>query len=134
MVTWDIQRGGRVVAEKADASRSAQSNNVAARYHRGPMRKRSRCSRARRATLARRSWSVFTDAGVPFPELVRSCRNNQVRRTTVGAILKAGGSLRPSSGPPHHHDLYGLTPQQFDAILGLPEPNPVQKPDRWKPS
>jgi hypothetical protein len=80
------------------------------------------------------SWSVFTSAGVPFPELVRSCRNNQVRRTTVGAILKAGGSLRPSSGPPHHHDLYGLTPRQFDAILGLPEPNPVQKPDRWKPS
>ena len=80
------------------------------------------------------TWSVFTDAGVPFPELVRSCRNNQVRRTTVLAILKAGGSLRPSSGPPHHHDLYGLTPQQFDAILGLPEPNPVQKPDRWKPS
>jgi hypothetical protein len=80
------------------------------------------------------SWSVFTGTGVPFPELVRSCRNNQVRRTTIGAILKAGGSLRPSSGPPHHHDLYGLTPQQFDAILGLPEPNPVQKPDRWKPS
>jgi hypothetical protein len=24
--------------------------------------------------------------------------------------------------------------KQFDAILGLPEPNPVQKPDRWKPS
>ena len=85
------------------------------------------------------SWSVFTGAGVPFPELVRSCRNNQVRRTTVGAILTAGGSLRPSSGRPHHHDLYnhdlyGLTPQQFDAILGLAEPNPVQKPDRWTPS
>ena len=58
----------------------------------------------------------------------------QVRRTTVGAILNAGGSLRRSSGPPHHHDLYGLTPQQFDAILSLVEPNPVPKPDRWKPS
>ena len=80
------------------------------------------------------SWSVFTGAGVPFSELVRSCRNNQVRRTTVGAILKAGGSLRPSSGPPHHHDLYGLTPQEFDAILGLPEPNPIPKQDRWEPS
>ena len=80
------------------------------------------------------SWSVFTGVGVPFTELVRSCRNNHVRRTTVEAILKAGGTLRPSSGPPHHHDLYGLTPQQFDAILGLPEPNPVPKSDRWKPA
>jgi len=73
-------------------------------------------------------------AGVPFSELVRSCRNNQVRRTTVGAILNAGGSLRPSPGPPHHHDLYGLTPQQFDAILSVAEPNPGPKSDRWKPS
>lgn len=48
-------------------------------------------------------------------------------------LYQAGGSLRPSSGPPHHHDLYGLTPQQFDAILSLAEPNPVPKPDRWKP-
>ena len=80
------------------------------------------------------SWSVFTGAGVEFLELARSCRNNQVRRTTVGAILNAGGSLRPSAGPPHHHDLYGLTPQQFDAILGPSEPNPVPKSDRWTPS
>jgi hypothetical protein len=79
-------------------------------------------------------WSVFTGPGVPFAELVRSCRNNQVRRTTVGAILEAGGSLHPTSGPPHHHDLYGLTPHQFDAILGVPEPNPVPKLDRWQPS
>ena len=80
------------------------------------------------------SWSVFTGAGIPLSELARSCRNNQIRRTTVEAILKAGGSLRPSAGPPHHHDLYGLTPQQFDAILSVPEPNPVAKPDRWKSS
>ena len=80
------------------------------------------------------SWSVYTGVGVLFSELARSCRNNQVRRTTVGAILKTGGSLRPSSGPPHHHDLYGLTPQEFDAILGLPEPNPIPKQGRWKPS
>lgn len=40
------------------------------------------------------SWSVFTGPGVPFTELARSCRNNQVRRTTVEAILAAGGSLR----------------------------------------
>ena len=99
-----------------------------------------RCGSAQRVQeLAERlsrdgSWSVFTGLGVSLSDLVRSCRNNQVRRTKVEAILKAGGSLRPSSGPPHHHDLYGLTPQQFDAILSLPEPNPVARPDRWKPS
>ena len=43
------------------------------------------------------AWSVFAGVGVPFAELVRSCRNNQVKRTTVDAILKAGGTLRPSS-------------------------------------
>ena len=82
------------------------------------------------------SWSVFTGPGVPFSELARSCRNNQVRRTTVEAILAAGGSIQPSSGPPYHHDhdLFGLTPQQFDAILSLSEPNPVPRPDRWTPS
>lgn len=80
------------------------------------------------------SWSIFTGAGVPFAELAGSCRNNQIRRTTVGAILKTGGRIRRSPGPPHHHDLYGLTPQEFDAILGVPEPNPVPRPDRWKPS
>jgi hypothetical protein len=79
------------------------------------------------------SWSVFTGPGVPFVELARSCRNNQVRRTTVEAVLTGGGSLRPSPGPPHHHDLSGLTPLQFDAILTLPERNPVSKPDRWTP-
>jgi hypothetical protein len=80
------------------------------------------------------AWSIFTGLGVPFSDLARSCRNNQVRRTTVGAVQAAGGFVRPSPGPPHHHDLYGLTPQQFDAILSVPEPNPVPKADRWKPS
>jgi len=79
------------------------------------------------------SWSVFSGPGVPFSELARSCRNNQVRRTTVRAVLAAGGFLRPSPGPPHHHDLWGLTPQQLDAILGLPEPNPIPKESRWAP-
>ena len=79
------------------------------------------------------SWSVFTGRDVPFSDLARSCRNNQVRRATVRAIVLAGGKLRPSPGPPHHHDLSGLTPDQLDAILGIPEPNPVAKEDRWKP-
>lgn len=80
------------------------------------------------------SWSVFTGPGVSLWELARSCRNNKIRRTTVEAILAAGGSLRASPGPPYHHDLSGLTAQQFDAILSLPEPNPVPKADRWMPS
>ena len=79
------------------------------------------------------SWSVFTGPTVPYFELARSCRNNQVRRTTLKAVLAAGGSLRASPGPPHHHDLFGLTPQQFDAILSQPEPNPVPTQDRWCP-
>lgn len=79
------------------------------------------------------SWSVFTGPNVSLSELARSCRNNQVRRTTVQAVLEAGGSLRPSPGPPHHHDLFGLTPEQFDAILSAPEPNPVPKLERWTP-
>ena len=91
-----------------------------------------------RSELAQRlsrdgSWSVFTGAGVTLSELARSCRNNQIRRTTVLAVLAAGGSLRASPGPPHHHDLFGLTPEQFDAILTVPETNPVPKPDRWTP-
>jgi hypothetical protein len=96
-----------------------------------------RAARAdRAASLLSRDgmWSVFTGPGIPFVDLTRLCRNNQVRRATVEEILKAGGSLQPSSGPPHHHDLSGLTPQQFDAILGVPEPNPVPKLDRWQPS
>jgi hypothetical protein len=80
------------------------------------------------------SWSVFTGPGATVVELARSCRNNQIRRTTVGAILDAGGTLRRSPGPPFHHDLHGLTPLQFEAILSVPEPNPVPKPDRWTPS
>lgn len=80
------------------------------------------------------SWSVFTGPGVPFSELARSCRNNQVRRTTVQAVLAAGGFLRPSPGPPHHHDLRGLLPVRFDAILSSPEANPVPREERWMSS
>src|SRR5262245_26474274 len=79
------------------------------------------------------TWSVFTGPGISFHELARSCRNNQVRQTTVGVILRLGGHLRASSGPPHHHDLWGLTAQQLDDILSEPEPNPVPKHNRWMP-
>jgi hypothetical protein len=79
------------------------------------------------------SWSVFTGPGIDSVELARSCPNNRVRRTTVEAVLAAGGMLRPSAGPPHHHDLSGLTPEKFDAILGEPEFNPVAIEHRWTP-
>jgi hypothetical protein len=98
-----------------------------------------RCGTARGvAELAERlardgTWSVFTGPGIDFIDLARSCPNNRIRRTTVGAILTAGAWLRASVGPPNHYDLGGLTPARFDAILGEPEPNPVAVEDRWTP-
>jgi hypothetical protein len=71
---------------------------------------------------------------IPHEDAIELGAEHRGRFVEPAAILKAGGSLQPSSGPPHHHDLYGLTPQQFDAILGVPEPNPVPKLDRWQPS
>jgi hypothetical protein len=123
----------RVILDGADGDRSKQPDNLATRHDRGAVRERSRRSGLAERLSRDGSWSVFTGPGVPFVELARSCRNNQVRRATVEAVLAGGGSLRPSPGPPHHHDLSGLTPLQFDAILTLPERNPVSKPDRWTP-
>src|SRR5437899_12028336 len=80
------------------------------------------------------SWSVFTGPGASFSELARSCRNNQIRCTTVQAVLAAGGSLRPSPGPPHHHDLFALPPEQVDALPSVPAPHPVPNPDRSPPA
>jgi hypothetical protein len=77
------------------------------------------------------AWSVFTDPSVDFADLAASCRNNRVRRTTVGEVLAAGGSLERTEGPPHHHDLRGLTPEAFHSILGGPELNPVPLAERW---
>jgi hypothetical protein len=79
------------------------------------------------------SWSIFAAQGVLFERLARSVRNSQVRTATVGALRAAGGSILPSPGPPHHCDLWGLTAEQFDAILGDPVPNPVPKEARWAP-
>lgn len=77
-------------------------------------------------------WSVYSAPGVAFEELCRSCPNTRVRRTTVGAALLAGGSLRPSDGPPYHCDLGGLTPEGFDAILESPEANPALQEGRFR--
>lgn len=32
--------------------------------------------------------------------------------------------------PPYHRELLGLTPEEFDSILGEPEPNPVPRNER----
>ena len=77
------------------------------------------------------SWSVFAAPGVPLGRLARSVRNSQIRMATLEALRTAGGSIRPTPGPPHHCDLWGLTAKQFDAILGGPVPNPVPKEVRW---
>ena len=79
------------------------------------------------------SWPVFAAPVVSFARLAGSVRNGQIRTATLGAIRAAGGSIRPTSGPPYHCDLRGLTAEDFDAILGDPEPNPVPREARWTP-
>ena len=79
--------------------------------------------------------SVISRPGVPFEKLAASVRNNQVRRTTVRAVLDAGGQLVPTFGsdePPDHCDLFGLTAEKLDSILSASEPNPVPKDERWR--
>src|SRR3990170_2272217 len=74
------------------------------------------------------SWSVISQPGLRFEVLASSVRNNQVRRTTAGAIMELGGSLiadRSGDAPPYHCHLSGLTPEQLDSILEPPERNPV---------
>lgn len=79
------------------------------------------------------SWSVSAAPGVPIGRLARSVRNSQIRVTTLGVLRAAGGSIGPTAGPPYHCDLWGLTAEQFDAILGEPVPNPIPKEARWTP-
>lgn len=79
--------------------------------------------------------SVVSRPGVRFEDLAASVRNNKVRRTTVIAVLSAGGWLIPTHGegePPNHCNLFGLTAESLDHILSSPEPNPVQKDERWR--
>jgi hypothetical protein len=78
---------------------------------------------------------VVSRPGARFEELAASVRNNKVRRTTVEAILGAGGWLVPTNAegePPNHCNLFGLTPEMLDHILGPSEPNPVPKDERWE--
>ena len=83
---------------------------------------------ARRRSI-RGAWSVVSEPELPLEVLAASVRNNNVRVTTVQQVLAAGGTLMPTRGPgrpPYHCDLTGLTPIEFDAILGPEMPNPCR--------
>ena len=74
------------------------------------------------------TWSVVSEPGLSFRVLCASVRHGTVRRTTLGQVREAGGSLMPSHGsgaPSHHCDLVGLTAAAFDAILSPEERNPI---------
>lgn len=91
----------------------------------------------RDALLASGGISVISRPDVPFEELAASVRNNRLRRTTVKAVLGAGGALSPTFGddePPNHCDLFGLTAEQLNSILAPSELNPVPKEQPWRGS
>lgn len=79
--------------------------------------------------------SVVSRPNLSFATLAASVRNNQVRRTTVRSVLAAGGTLVPTfepDEPPNHCNLFGLTAEALDSILGPAEPNPVPIDRRWR--
>jgi len=81
------------------------------------------------------SWSVRSRPFVPFRFLAGSVRNGHVRWVTLADVLAVDGTIVPTDragDPPYHCELAGLTPEQFDSILGPPEPNPVPTSDRWR--
>jgi hypothetical protein len=81
------------------------------------------------------SWSVVSEPGLSFRVLCANVRHGKVRRTTLGRVRAAGGSLTPSrepGAPPYHCDLAGLTAAGFEAILGPEEQNPIPARERWR--
>jgi hypothetical protein len=89
----------------------------------------------REALHGQGGWSVVAGPGLSLYALAGSVRNNQLRRTTVAAVLALGGSVTvdlTGDAPPYHCDLTGLTPKQLDSILEPTEPNPVPLEERWK--
>jgi hypothetical protein len=81
------------------------------------------------------SWSVRCRPFVPLRFLAGSVRNGHIRWAALGVVLALGGTVVPTDqegDPPYHCELAGLTPEQFDSILGWPEPNPVAAGDRWR--
>ena len=81
------------------------------------------------------SWSVRSRPFVPLRFLAGSVRNGHIRWATLAAVIACGGTVVPTDregDPPYHCELAGLTPEQFDSILGQPELNPVPTSDRWR--
>ena len=81
------------------------------------------------------AWSVVSEPGLSFRVLCASVRHGTVRRTTLGQVREAGGSLMPSHGsgaPSYHCNLAGLTATAFDAILSPEARNPIPAPERWR--
>jgi hypothetical protein len=71
--------------------------------------------------------SVHSAPGVSVADLSQGLNNGQVRATTVGAVRQAGGDVIVTSGQSAFHaTLTGLTPQQINAVLGVPIPNPAR--------
>lgn len=72
------------------------------------------------------SWSVQSDPAASWDQLARAIPQVFVRTTSLSAVRALGGWLVWSHlGPSGYHcDLFGLTPAQFDSILGEATRNP----------
>lgn len=86
---------------------------------------------ARRVDSADEGWSVQAQPHVELRDLARFLPNNRFRRTTMGRLRTAGGSLATTPGPGYHRSLRGITPEAFDSILEDPESNPFPPEQRW---
>jgi len=81
------------------------------------------------------AFSVISRPGAEVDVLAASVRNNQIRTTTLRAVVAAGERLVPTFGahePPNHCDLIGLTAEQLDSILGEAVLNPIPQERRWR--
>ena len=74
------------------------------------------------------SWSVQADPEASWDDLAAAIPHAFVRTTTLNAVRVSGGWLTWSHHGPgdYHCDLFGLTPAEFDAILGPATRNPRQ--------
>ena len=72
------------------------------------------------------SWSVQSDPAASWDQLARAIPQVFVRTTSLSAVRALGGWLVWShQGPGDYHcDLLGLTPAEFDSILGDAVRNP----------
>ena len=72
------------------------------------------------------SWSVQADPGASWGQLARAIPQVFVRTTSLSVIRALGGWLVWSHHGPDDYlcDLFGLTPERFDDILGEATRNP----------